>query len=324
MSTILVTGSCGTLGRPLVAELRAHGHDVWGCDLQHQADERTIRADLANYRQLEQMFERVGEVRYVYHLAAEFGRMNGEEYFETLWTTNVIGTRNILELQRRYGFKLIFASSSEIYGDLHSEVLTEDVPLQKSIIQHNDYATTKWVNEVQIMNFEKRHGVECVRLRLFNAYGPGEYYHKYRSVVCLFTYRALHDLPYEVYRGYNRVFMYIDDFIPTLANVCENFEAGEVYNIGGTEFVSVEYMSNLLLDYLGKDDRNVTYLSEDKHNIVNKHPDISKARKAFGHDPRITLEEGIPRTVDWMRDVYLNGRNTLDDAIVRTAPAAHL
>lgn len=305
MSKILVTGCGGTLGRPLMAELRRRGHDVWGCELQHSADEQVIRADIAHYRQLEQMLDRVGGVDYVYHLAAEFGRINGEEYYDTLWATNVVGTRNILELQRRNGFRLIFASSSEIYGDLHDEILTESIPLNKAIIQHNDYATTKWVNEVQIMNFEKRFGSECVRLRFFNAYGPGEHYHKYRSVVSLFTYRALHDLPYQVYKGYKRVFMYIDDFIPTLANVCDAFRAGEVYNIGGTEFVSVEHMSNLLLDYLGKSDDHVTYLPEDKHNVLNKRPDISKAASEFGHDPKIRLEEGLPRTVDWMRSVYL-------------------
>jgi dTDP-glucose 4,6-dehydratase len=305
VSTILVTGSGGTLGRPLMAELRRRGHDVWGCELRHDADERVIRADVRSYRQLERLFDRIGNVDFVYHLAAEFGRINGEEYYETLWETNVIGTRNILEIQRHRPFRLIFASSSEIYGDHHEEVLTESIPLRESIMQPNDYATTKWVNEVQIMNFEKRYDSQCMRLRFFNAYGPGEHYNNYRSVVCLFTYRALHDLPYTVYNGYNRVFMYIDDFTPTLANACEAFAPGEVYNIGGTEFVSVEHMSNLLLDYLGKSDSQVTYLPEDKHNVQDKRPDISKAAEHLGHDPRVTLEEGIPLTVDWMRAVYL-------------------
>ncbi len=302
MSKILVTGSKGTLGTPLVAELRRRGHEVWGCDLQHQADQQYFRADVAQYRQLERVFEQ--DYDYVYHLAAEFGRINGEEYYETLWTTNVIGTRNVLELQRHRGFRLIFASSSEIYGDRHQDVLDESVPLNHSIIQHNDYATTKWVNEIQIMNFEKRHGNECVRLRFFNAYGPGEHYHAYRSVVCLFGYRALMDMPYTVYEGYHRVFMYIDDFIPTLANVCDNFVAGEVYNIGGEEFRSVRELSDLILRYCGKRDSLVTYLPEDRHNVQNKRPDISKAKRAFGHDPRTTLEEGVPRTIDWMKSVY--------------------
>src|SRR5215468_5226015 len=130
MAGILVTGSKGTLGRPLVRELQRRGHDVWGMDLQHQADQKFIRADVASYRQLERVFEQ--NYDYVYHLAAEFGRINGEEYYDTLWATNVIGTRNVLELQRRHGFRLIFASSSEIYGDKHEEILEESVPLQRS------------------------------------------------------------------------------------------------------------------------------------------------------------------------------------------------
>jgi dTDP-glucose 4,6-dehydratase len=302
MAKILVTGSKGTLGQPLVADLIGRGHEVWSCDLQHQADDNYFRADVANYRQLERVFEQ--NYDYVYHLAAEFGRINGEEYYDTLWESNVIGTRNILEWQKKKGFKLIFASSSEIYGDKHEDVLREEIPLNQSIIQHNDYATTKWVNEIQIMNFERRHEVPVVRLRFFNAYGPGEYYHHYRSVVCLFCYRALHNMPYQVYLGYHRVFMYIDDFIPTLSAVCENFKAGEVYNIGGQEFRSVKELSDLVLRYAGASENLVTYLPEDKHNVMNKKPDISKAKMQFGHDPNVPLEVGIPRTIEWMKQVY--------------------
>ncbi len=300
---ILVTGSKGTLGTSLVKELSKRGHDVWGCDLQHQRDENYIRSDVSNYRQLERVFK-ANQYDYVYHLAAEFGRINGEEYYDTLWQTNVIGTRNILEWQKKKGFKLIFASSSEIYGDKHADVLKEDMPLNYSIIQPNDYAVTKWVNEIQIMNFEKRFNIEVVRCRFFNAYGPGEYYHHYRSVVCLFCYRALFGIPWQVYEGYHRVFMYIDDFTPTLANVCENFIPGEVYNIGGQEFRSVKELSDLILDYTGADPSLVSYLPEDKHNVLNKRPDISKAKQQFGHDPKVILEEGVPNTIEWMKDVY--------------------
>jgi dTDP-glucose 4,6-dehydratase len=303
---ILVTGSQGTLGRPLVADLRRRGHDVWGCDLQHHDDSQVIRADIRSYRQLEQLLERTGPVDLVFHLAAEFGRLNGEEFYETLWTTNVIGTRHILELQRRHGFNLIFASSSEIYGDRHEDVLHEAIPLQSAIIQHNDYATTKWVNEIQIMNFERRYDSPIMRLRFFNAYGPGEYYHHYRSVICLFCYRALFDLPYTVYEGYHRVFMHVDDMIPTLSTAVERFRPGEVFNVGGCDYRSVAEASRLILEHLGKDDSRVEYLPEEKHNVQNKRPDISRAVEAFGHDPSITLEEGIPQTVEWMRSVYLS------------------
>jgi len=303
MAKILITGSRGSLGLPLVNELRKRGHDVWQCDARHQGDAQYIRADVGNFRQLERVFD-AATYDFVYHLAAEFGRLNGEEYYDDVWHTNVIGTKNILEFQRRKGFKLIFASSSEIYGDFRADYLTEDIPAKHPIFPLNDYAISKWVNELQIMNAEKRYGLPVMRLRFFNAYGPGEYYHPYRSVVCLFCYRALHDLPYQVFKNYRRVFMYIDDFIPTLANCIEAFKAGEVYNIGGEEYRSVEELSNIVLRYLGKDDKLVEYLPEDKHNTISKRPDITKAKRDLGHNPKVTLEEGIPKTIEWMKRVY--------------------
>ena len=176
--------------------------------------------------------------------------------------------------------------------------------MSQSIIQHNDYAVTKWVNEVQIMNFEKRYNNQCMRLRFFNAYGPGEYYHHYRSVVCLFSYRALAGIPWQVYEGYHRVFMYIDDFIPTLANAVEKFDPGNVINIGGDEYRSVKDLSDLILEYTGADPSLVEYLPEDKHNIVNKRPNIDKAINMFGHKSTVNLEEGIPKTINWMKKIY--------------------
>ncbi|MDI3257367.1 MAG: NAD(P)-dependent oxidoreductase [Kyrpidia sp.] len=302
VSTVLVTGSRGTLGNRLVSALRQAGHDVWQCDLLHTGEPQYFRADVGNHRQLERVFE--PDYDYVYHLAAEFGRINGEEYYDTLWQTNVVGTRNILEFQRKKGFKLIFASSSEIYGQTRELLLDEDLPLRRPVIPHNDYAMTKWVNEVQIMNFERRYGLPVMRLRLFNAYGPGEYYHPYRSVVCLFLYRALHRLPYTVYEGYHRVFMYVDDLILTLVRCVDRFRPGEVYNIGGREYRSVHELSDKILALTGAPQSLVTYLPEDVHNTVNKRPDIAKAVRDLGHDPKVTLDEGLPLTLAWMREVY--------------------
>ena len=141
MAKILVTGSRGTLGHPLTVELERRGHEVWQLDLLHAGNDRYFRADVGEFRQLERVFSQPFD--FVYHLAAEFGRLNGEEYYEQLWRTNVLGTRNILEWQRRAGFRLIFASSSEIYGETHADVLDEDLPLRRQIMQPNDYALTK-------------------------------------------------------------------------------------------------------------------------------------------------------------------------------------
>ncbi len=305
MSRILITGMLGTIGLPLSRELERRGHQVYGIDHKHSHLPNVFRADVANYRELEDLFLLGLGYDYVYHLAAEFGRINGEEYYESLWRTNAIGTRNILELQKKRGFNLIFASSSEIYGEQnHPHWLHENLSNEIPILQPNDYALSKWVNEVQIMNFEKRYGSPIMRLRFFNAYGPGEFYHAYRSVVCLFCYRALHGLPWTVYRNYHRVFMYIDDFIPTLANAVNCFKAGQVLNIGGDEYRSVEHLSDIVREHTNANPELVTYLDEDRHNIVNKRPDITQARAFLGHDPKVTLEEGVPKTLEWMRSVY--------------------
>lgn len=309
---IAVTGSAGTLGAPLVDELRARGHDVWGIELQHTGAPQTVRADVADYRQLHAAFDRIGPVDLVYHLAAEFGRINGEEHYEQVWRTNAIGTRNVLEQQRLRGFRHVFASSSEVYGEAEADWIAEDYLAQRPQPRlTNDYAISKRVNEEQVANFAARYGTETLTLRFFNAYGPGERYHDYRSVVCLFAYRLLTGQPITVYENYRRVFMYAGDFIPTLANAADRFDshglAGRTVNVGGAEFVSVEDMADRLVDLTGADASLVTRLPLDAHNVTSKRPDISAAVELLGHRPDTTLDQGLPLTVDWMRKHYQLG-----------------
>jgi len=302
---IVVTGSAGTIGAPLVAELRERGHDVWGIELQHTGQPQTIRADVADYREIRAALDKVGDFDVMYHLAAEFGRINGEEWASRCHRTNLTGTRTVLELQRERGFKHIFASSSEVYGEADAESIDERYLLENPQPRlSNDYALSKWMNERQIENFADRYNTKTMTLRFFNAYGPGERYHDYRSVVCLFAYRLLTGKPITVFENYHRVFMYAGDFIPTLANAAANFAPGETVNVGGDEYVSVEDMANMLLDVTGAHPSLVNRLPLDKHNVTSKKPDISKAKALLHHNPRTRLAQGLPLTVDWMRKHY--------------------
>lgn len=302
MASILVTGGLGAVGSPLTEELEERGHDVWVADLPWNERNRYYRVDVSQYRQLERIFEN-SSFDYVYHLGAEFGRKNGEDFFETMWQSNAVGTKNILRLQQEHDFRLVFSSSSEVYGD-YDGVMEESVPHDKPVRQLNDYAISKWVNEMQILNAADRHGTESVRVRLFNTYGPGEKYSEYRSVVAKFCYRALHDEPYHVYDDHHRSFTYIGDTVNTLANIVDNYNPGEVYNIASTDYRNIKELSDLLLDYLDKDDSLVEYRGREKHNTLNKKASIERAKRDLNHDPSTTLEEGIPKTIEWMRAEY--------------------
>ena len=299
---ILVTGALGAVGLPLVKELRSRGFDVWLADRGHYSDGQYIRCDVGEYRQVERMFYDQ-EYDLVYHLAGEFGRNNGEDYYEGLWKTNAVGTKNLLRFQEKLGFKMVFTSSSEIYGD-YDGVMTEDIPITVPIRQLNDYAISKWVNELQILNSMDRFGTQTVRLRLFNLYGPGELYSNYRSVVCLFIYRALHKLPYTVYTGHHRTFCYIDDAVRTICHIATNFQPGEVYNIAGDEYKPMNEVSNMILAQLGMDDSLVEYVDIEQHNTLDKRSDASKATQHLGHSNTLILEEGIAQTISWQREIY--------------------
>lgn len=285
---ILVTGHLGTIGRPLVKKLRSQGHEVVGVDIRHSDD--GIRADVAEYRQI----ARVPDVELVYHLAGEFGRHNGEDYTEQLWRTNVIGTKNMLRLQKERGFRMVFASSSEVYGDRGDVVLREDMP---PIYLHNDYAISKQVNEAQIANASG----ETMIVRICNLYGPGEFYHAYRSVVCLFLYGALRKLPYTVYANYYRAFQYIGDFIESFAACATRFSK-ETVNLASDDYRSVESLHRVVVDTTGV---NVgQYADVDPNNVVLKRISIDRARAILGHAPSVKLEEGVRRTWDWMCQAY--------------------
>jgi dTDP-glucose 4,6-dehydratase len=189
MTKILVTGGLGFIGSNLVPELITRGHEVWVCDLGHSEGPNYIRCDVAKFRQLERVFEQQ-HFDYVYHLAAEYGRWNGEDYYENLWLTNVIGTKNMIRLQEKKRFRMIFFSSAEVYGD-YDGIMSEDVMDKVPLKQMNDYAMTKWVGELQVLNSAAMFGTETVRVRPVNAYGPHEYYSPYRGVIPAFIYKAL-------------------------------------------------------------------------------------------------------------------------------------
>jgi dTDP-glucose 4,6-dehydratase len=304
MAKILLTGGRGFIGTNLTNELRFRGHDVWTCDILQGEDPKHLKADTGVYQQMDHVFSN-HKFDFVYHLAAEYGRWNGEDHYENLWRTNTVGTKNMLRLQEKHRFKMIFFSSAEVYGDydgLMSEDVMEKIPLK----QMNDYAISKWAGELQCLNHASMFGVEVVRVRPVGCYGPHEYYSRYRGVIPIFVYHALHGKEFTVYRGHKRIFDYVEDTCRTFANIVDNFIPGEVYNIGGKEdwSIGIEELADIVLKETGAAPKLAVYKGAEGFTTRVKIVDFSKARRDLKHDPKIDIHEGVKRYVSWARRVY--------------------
>lgn len=305
---ILVTGGAGFIGTNLFNELRNRGHEVLACDLLHKPRDNYIRADVGKYRQIERVFEENDDFDFVYHLAAEYGRWNGEGYYENLWETNVIGTKHMIRLQEKLGFKMIFFSSAEVYGD-YDGVMSEDVMINnpiKDTYQMNDYAITKWAGELMCMNSATMFETETVRVRPVNCYGPHEEYSPYKGFIPIFIYKALHNQGYDVYEGHKRIIDYVGDTANTFANIVDNFIPSEVYNVGSKQEweKDIREYSDIVLNAVGIDDSLVTYHEAEPFTTKVKTIDFSKAIRDLKHNPKVSPEEGIEKTVEWMKKFY--------------------
>ena len=320
---ILITGSEGVLGTHLKKELRRRGHDVYGCDLQHSEDKQVLRADIAIRRQLTRVFD-FAQPELVYHFAAEFGRINGQEYYEQLWKSNCIGTRNVIEECLRTKSTMVFASSSEAYG-LVDDYAPKGEDFKENWLDlyapqfHNEYALSKWTGERQIYMAARNEDLKAVVFRFFNAYGPGEPYSLYRSVVCLFAYRLLTGQPITVYQNYFRTHMWVGDWCDTIANLADRLpirwdptpfltrpwsETVPIFNIGGEEYESIETLKDKLLALIQPKNPIINYIPVEKANVISKKPDNTLARVWLDHNPTTTLDTGLPLTINWLKERY--------------------
>jgi len=304
MINILVTGGRGFIGTNLVNELRSRGHNVFTSDIIQGEDPQHIKADCSEYQQMDWIFSK-HKFDFVYHLAAEYGRWNGEDHYQNLWKTNVVGTKNMLRLQEKHKFKMIFFSSAEVYGD-YDGLMTEDVMEKIPIKQMNDYAISKWAGELQCLNSAAMFGTETVRVRPVGCYGPHEYYSPYRGVIPIFVYHCLHNKPFRVYGGHKRIFDYVEDTCRTFANIIDNFIPGEVYNIGSKEdwVVDIVHLAKLVIELTGADPKLANYMGEEGFTTKVKVVDFSKSRLHLKHEAIINLREGLTRYIQWMRKVY--------------------
>ncbi|MBU0530145.1 MAG: NAD-dependent epimerase/dehydratase family protein, partial [Nanoarchaeota archaeon] len=248
---ILVTGACGFIGYHLAKELNELGHDVVA--FVHKNSERekkdfSMPVVVGDIRSREDL-KSIGRVDCIHHLAAN---ADPTDFCIEMVETNVIGTNNILELAKQHNSKVIFASSSAVYGNLPTPC-SEDGDVHPL----NAYGTTKIMSEYFCRAYMKEHDMDVVMLRYFNTYGIGEDIKgKDASMIFHFLQSAIKTNSVKIYGDgkQRRDFIYVKDAIKMNILAMEKKGiSGESFNVGTGNSTTYNKLVDIIRATLGKD-----------------------------------------------------------------------
>ncbi|MCR8636078.1 NAD-dependent epimerase/dehydratase family protein [Paenibacillus radicis (ex Xue et al. 2023)] len=313
---ILVTGGAGFIGSNLVKQLLEAGHDIWSLDdlstgrttylkdvLQHK-HHTFVNGSVLDRGTLAILMDHVDVI---FHLAAVLGVKNTVDNPIKVIEGNIDGTRNILELAYSRGLKVIFASTSEIYGKNENLPFHEasDRVYGTSSIHRWCYATAKSLDEHLCFGYAQK-GLPVTVLRYFNAYGPGQTNTQYGMVVPRFIQAALADRPLEVHGDgtQSRCFTYIDDTVKgTIAAITPSAN-GLAVNIGSSHRITIMELAQKIIALTGSKSKVVLKSYNDAYgpgyeDMHARIPDLTRARNVLGYEPGVTLDEGLMRTIAW-------------------------
>lgn len=298
-SKVLITGGAGFIGQALARNFMAHGFIVKTFDIVTPR-ENTCEHVLGTIMFPDEIFKAVKGCDYVIHLAAMLGVKRTEKERMQCLDVNINGTVNVLDACVKAGVKkIILSSSSEVYGEPNKTPISEsDKVFPKSV-----YAVTKLAGEEYLKAYKQTHGLEYTIVRFFNVYGPGQVA---EFVLPRFIKAALDNKRPTVNGDGRQIrsFCYVDDAAEGVRLALTEKKANaHVVNIGNDKAaITMLDLANKVISLAGKKlkPRFVKEAQADRldtREIVNRIPDISKARKMLGYKPKITLDDGISRTI---------------------------
>lgn len=311
MKTILITGGAGFIGSTLTGKLLPE-HRVLVIDNFNNYYDPAIkennvkeymshpgyklyRGDICDENLLKQIFME-NQVDAVVHIAARAGvRPSLEDPLEYV-RSNVEGTIHILENMRRSGCKkLVFASSSSVYGNCKAEKFSEDLKVTEPI---SPYAATKSACEQFIYTYSALYGIQAVCLRFFTVYGP-----KQRPDLAIRKFMELieKDQPIPVYGDGTtlRDYTYIDDIVGGICKALAYDKTPyEIINLGGGSPVTLNQMIQTIEEVLGKKAK-INRLPMQPGDVNKTVSDISKAKTLLGYAPQTPFKKGIEQFKRW-------------------------
>ena len=241
-------------------------------------------------------------IDYVMHFAAQAGvRSSWGSEFEVYVRDNVLSTQRLLEAATGIRIKkLLYASSSSVYGNALDYPTTEESPTRPL----SPYGVTKLAGENLALLYQHNYGLPVVCLRYFTVYGPRQRpdmaFHK-------FIRAALTSVPIRVFGDgtQTRDFTYVEDIVTANITALMSNASG-VFNIGGGHRLALNEVLGRLGDVLGSHvDREID--PEQPGDVRDTSADTSRARRVFGYEPRTSLEQGLRAEVDWVRELIREG-----------------
>ncbi|MBI2876493.1 MAG: NAD-dependent epimerase/dehydratase family protein [Candidatus Tectomicrobia bacterium] len=307
----LVTGAAGFIGSHLSERLLREGFEVVGIDsfldyYPRPVKEKNLEGLLSSpgFRFIEGELQRIdlapllGEVDYVFHQAAQAGvRASWGQSFQVYTENNIRATQLLLEACIGQGIqKFVFASSSSIYGDsptLPTQEETYPCPV-------SPYGVTKLASEQLCYLYWKNFGVPCISLRYFTVYGPRQRpdmgLHKFIRALLAEQEIALYGDGHQA-----RDFTYVADAVEANLLAMRSPYQGESFNIGGSHPVELWEIFRLL-EAIGRKTPRIRRESVQKGDVRSTSADISKARRLLGYAPQVSLEEGLEREYQWLKE----------------------
>jgi len=309
MKKVYVTGCAGFLGSFLSQELLKNGYRVYGCDnffrgkKEYLPDNKNFtfhNVDLVNEDEAFENIIREVKPDIMIHYAA----INGTEYFYDIpyqvTNDNVKMTQNVLNAIKNSNVKkIVYASSSEVYGEPMQVPTPESHPILLNVHTDRDsYASSKAINEFYVKLFAQENNLDYLILRIFNTYGPHMDTSKYGQVVPEFIKKLFEDEKFTIIGNgqHTRSFCYVDDHTRLALNLIENVK-DEIINLGNDKETSIDQLAETIHKLENKR-FEPKYLPGREYDHKRRCPDITKLKSLLNDSPKISLREGIMKTIE--------------------------
>ncbi len=320
---VLITGGAGFIGSHLAEAYLEKGDEVYIIDdlstgsldnikllRENKVFGHRLFVTIDTIMNKDAMTELVGICDVVFHLAAAVGVRYILDHPLRSITINVQGTEKVLELCAKFKKKVLITSSSEVYGKhTHAPLVeTDNIIYGPSVKFRWSYAASKLMDEFTALAYFRTKGLPVIITRLFNTVGPGQT-GAYGMVIPRFVAQALKNEPLTVYGDgkQTRTFTYVKDVVQALMGLMNHHKtAGEVFNIGGTEEITIFDLANKIIAATGSKScvELIPYekaFEKEFEDMQRRVPGIEKIRSYIGFDPKTDLDTILERVIEGMR-----------------------